>query len=974
MKLKFKKQQFQEDAVKSVVDLFRGCKVAPSTFSVEKLDIVDMASDDLFGYANSLDLTLEQIQNNLHEVQDRNALPQTSLEELRFNIEMETGTGKTFVYTKTILELHKLYGFKKFVVIVPSVAIREGVYKSMQTTQDYFKHEYDGVCVKPFIYNSARRSDVKEFALSSNLEVMIVNIDAFKKNENLFNIADEKMPKSARDFLRECHPIVIIDEPQSVDNTAKSREAIMGLNPLFELRYSATHRQKINTVYRLTPVDAYNMNIVKQICVLNSNLNDDFNKPYIKLLSVEHKNGFSAKIEVDVANKVGKVSRKVVTVKPDSNLETITQRAVYENYVISGIDATEGYEAIEFTNTEYLQLGKAIGDVDELTKKRELIWRTIETHLEKERIYIKKNIKVLSLFFIDEVAKYRIYDNEQDSKGIYAKLFEECYNRLINLPKFAEVKEYFKHQAEDVHDGYFSKDKKGRLKNTREGKENSDDYETYSLIMKDKEKLLSFDCPLRFIFSHSALKEGWDNPNVFQICTLIENSNTFTCRQKIGRGLRLCVDQNGERVDDKNINILHIAAEESFAEFAETLQREIEEETGIKFGILDEQLFINISYTDESGSAKKMSATDARELLDHFRAKNYIDNKGKMKDTLKNDLAQGKLDLPKKFEGAKERLIKQMQTANKKIIVMPQHKQVVVKRKDEMFETEEFQQIWSKIKQKTIYRINMNQEKLIEKCIKAISEMEEISKVKVVRETAKINIQKSGVDYNDYGGIKLGDVQRDFLIPNVLTTLAKNCKLTRATISQILLKSRRLQDFLNNPQKFMEKVTEIINGVRDNECIDGITYTRIAGKNYSFMEVFDMDSEFEKFAFEDKNAVKVERSLYNYIIYDNSLVEKDFALALDQDDDVKMFFKIPEKFKIPTPIGNYNPDWAVYIETANTKKLYFVIETKGSTNFMDLRDTESIKIKCGKKHFEALGQDVDFHVASNFKVFKKERC
>lgn len=973
MKLKFKKQDFQNDAVMSVVDLFKGATCAPSTFAVEKLDFVDMSKDELLGYANNLDLSLEQIEKNMNEIQDKNLLPHTKLDELRFNIEMETGTGKTFVYTKTILELHKQYGLNKFVIVVPSVAIREGVYKSMQTTQDYFKNEYEGVCVKPFIYNSAKRYEVRNFALSNNLEVMIVNIDAFKKNENLFNQISDTMPKSAKEYLKECNPIVIIDEPQSVDNTEKSREAIEGLNPLFELRYSATHRQKINTVYRLTPVDAYNMHIVKQICVINNNLSDDFNKPYIKLLSVDGTNGYSAKIEVDQEQSNGSVKRKVITVKPNSNLETITNRSIYENYIISGINTLEGFESIEFSNTQELSLGQSIGDVDELTKKRELIKRTIEAHLEKERIYIKKGIKVLSLFFIDEVAKYRVYDDESDTRGIYAKMFEECYEELINLPKYADVKEFFKNSASDVHDGYFSKDKKHHFKDTREGKESQDDYDTYALIMQEKEKLLSFDCPVRFIFSHSALKEGWDNPNVFQICTLIENRNTFTCRQKIGRGLRLCVNQDGERIDDKNINILHIAAEETFAEFADKLQTEIEEETGVKFGILDESLFVNISYEDENGNQTTTTIQDAREILQHFRDKNYVDNKGKMKDTLKNDLLNGKVDLPKKFERAKERLVNQIQGANKKVVIMPSYKQVSVKRKDDWFEKDEFREIWNKIKQKTLYHINMNKDNLVEKCIKKINEMDQIGKIKISKETAKININKSGIDFTSTGA-KFEEVEREFLIPNVIAKLANNCKLTRSTIGEILLKSDRLQDFLNNPQKFIEQVTEIILQVRANECIDGITYKKIAGKSYSLMEIFDLESEFEKFAFEDKNAVKVEHSLYNYIVYDNSEIEKDFATDLDNDTEVKLFFKIPDKFKIPTPIGNYNPDWAIYLETESEKKLYFVIETKGSTNFMDLRDRESIKIKCGKKHFEALDENVEFDVAKNLREFKQKHC
>ena len=977
MKLQFKKQEFQDNAVMSVVDLFRGAKNVPSTFSLQKVDLVDMSKDELLGYGNALDLPMEQIEANMHEIQDRNLLQHTDLQELRFNIEMETGTGKTFVYTKTILELHKQYGFKKFVVIVPSVAIREGVYKSMQTTRDYFKREYEGVTLKPFIYNSAKLYQIKDFALSTNLEIMIINIDAFKKSENLFNQPPKdsfSMDKTAKEYMQECNPIVIIDEPQSVDNTAKSREAIENLNPLFELRYSATHRQKINTVYRLTPVDAYNMHIVKQICVVNNSLADDFNKPYIKLMSVDASNGYTAKVEVDVKKRDGSTKREVKTVKPNSNLAVITGRDIYDGYIVAGINAMEGFEEIEFTNTEFLSLGQAFGDIDEKVKKREMIKRTIETHLDKERIYIPKGIKVLSLFFIDEVAKYRIYDNEEDSRGEYAKMFEECYNELINLPRYKEVKDFYDVDASRVHDGYFSKDKKGKLKNTNG--DTIDDYSTYNAIMRDKEDLLDFSPNsklryLRFIFSHSALKEGWDNPNVFQICTLIENKTTFTCRQKIGRGLRLCVNQDGQRVDDKNINILHVIAEEKFAEFADKLQKEIEEETGVKFGVLDIDMFVNISYQDETGQEQVISATDSKEILDHFREKNYIDTKGKIKDTLKNDLKNGTIDLPKKFERAKERIVKQIENANKKVDIMPSFKQVTVKRKDELFEEPEFQSIWNKIKQKTIYRINMDKDKLIEKCVKQIAEMNEIPTIKIAKETVRIDIGKSGVGYTSQG-TRYEEIENDFFIPDLIREISENCKLTRDTVCQILLKSNRLQDFLNNPQRYIEEVTKIINYVRANECIDGITYTKQEGKSYSFVDVFDLESNSEMFAYLDKNAVAVQHSLYDYVIYDNSSVEKDFAQELDNDSEVKLFFKIPDKFKIHTPIGNYTPDWAVYVETENEKKLYFVIETKGSTNYLDLRDRESIKIKCGKKHFEALGQNVAFDVAKEFKKFKEQ--
>lgn len=966
MKLKFKKQDFQTKAVEAVVDLFKGQYCKASTFSM-----LGLYNAETVGYGNTLTIDNKRIKENLNKVQMRNMLPLTKLEQLRFNIEMETGTGKTFVYTKTIYELNKQYGFTKFIVLVPSIAIREGVYKSMQTTSDYFANEYDGTRISPFIYNSSRLYEVRDFAQSSNLEIMIINIDAFKKSENLFNQENDKMSKSARDFIKECNPILVIDEPQSIDNTEKSRAAIESLNPLFEIRYSATHREKINTIYRLTPVDAYQMGIVKQICVSNNEVVDDFNKPYINLVSANNKNGFVAKLELDVRDKKsGIVSRKYVIVKPNTDLQEITGREIYKGYIVSGIDCEPSFEMVEFSNTECVSIGQPLGAVNEALFKREQIRRTIEAHLDKEIRYLSKGIKVLSLFFIDEVKKYRDYDAE-DHKGIYARMFEEIYAQLIERPRYKALKEFYKQFASEVHNGYFAQDKKGKIKDTRG--DTNDDLSAYETIMKEKEWLLSFACPLRFIFSHSALKEGWDNPNVFQICTLIENRTVFTCRQKIGRGLRLCVNQDGERVEDKETNILHIIAQENFSEFAEKLQKEIEDETGVKFGILDIGMFVGIPALDQNGEELEMTHEDSESLLDFFRTKRYIDSKGNMQTNLKYDIQNDTVELPKRFETARERILNQIKQANKKVDVRSEKKQVVVKRKDELFQDDRFLALWNRIKQKTIYRINMDIEELNRKSIKEISEMPAIRKAQIQKSTASINIQKSGVTYKEQG-IRFEEFDQSVLIPDVLRILSENTKMPRANIAKIIMESGRLADFLNNPQKYIEEVTKIINFNKSNLSIDGIKYTKVEGQEYSWTEVFNMEDTREVIAFLDSNAVAVANSLYDYIIYDSTTVEKPFAEALDADPDVKMFFKIPDKFKINTPVGSYNPDWAVYVETETEKKLYFVIETKGSTDRAQLRNTEDIKIYCGQKHFEGIDMGVEFAKARTWAECKKNRA
>lgn len=586
MKIKFiRDQEYQLDAINSIVDIFQGQAIKAANFTVSLDDRINFFESEL-GIGNLLELTDEELLCNINNIQMRNGLPKsTDINGRNFTVEMETGTGKTYVYTRTIYELNKTYGFTKFIIVVPSVAIREGVYKSLEITREHFGEIYQNQPCNYFIYDSSKLDQIRNFATSSDIEIMIINIDAFRKSfedpekinkANIIHRYNDRMNgRKPIEFIAETNPIVIIDEPQSVDNTDKAKEAISSLNPLCILRYSATHRERYNLMYRLDPVDAYEKKLVKQIQVSSIKAMDNFNKPYIKLLSVSNKNGYKATVEMDVKNTKGVVKRVNKTIKLDDEFYDISgERDLYEGYVLSNIDCMPGYESIEFTNGAFLQLGQSIGDFDPDDMKRQQIKAAIEAHLDKERYYIKKGIKVLSLFFIDRVENYRYYDEDGNAhKGKYAKMFEEEYESLINLPKYRSLFNHSKYMLEydstKVHDGYFSVDNKGRAKNTKG--DTQADYDTYSLIMKDKEKLLSFETPLRFIFSHSALKEGWDNPNVFGVCTLVEARDTLTKRQKIGRGLRLCVNQEGERVSDPNINILTVMANESFADFAEGL-------------------------------------------------------------------------------------------------------------------------------------------------------------------------------------------------------------------------------------------------------------------------------------------------------------------------------------------------------------------------------------------------------------------
>lgn len=1018
MKLQFKKQDFQLNAVEAVVRLFKGQEKASATFS-----IVDNSAQLSFmpnGFGNQILIDNKTLTKNLNDIQKHNVLPLSDIEThkaIPISIEMETGTGKTYVYIKTILELNKRYGFSKFIIVVPSVAIREGVLQSFKDTYSHFKKDYPEALYNFFIYNSSRLNDVRDFARSQDIEIMIINIDAFKKAENVINQdrADDSNGKIIK-YLQDTRPVVIIDEPQSVDNTPKAKEAIASLNPLCVLRYSATHREKNNLVYRLTPVDAYQMGLVKQICVISNSIINDFNKPYIALKSVSNINGFTAKVEIDIEGKDAKVTRKVITVKPGKDLYLESgSRSLYEGYTITGIDCTAGFECVEFSNGEFIAFEKAVGSVDANVMKRTQIYHTIKTHFDKELRYFKKDIKVLSLFFIDEVKKYRTEDGEQ---GIYAQMFEECYNELLAKPKYAPLKEYFNTDVTNSHDGYFSQDKKGVYKNTKG--DTKADGDTYNVIMKDKKKLLSFECPLRFIFSHSALKEGWDNPNVFQVCTLLDQKSVFTCRQKIGRGLRLCVNQDGERIEDKNINILHVIANENFSEFANKLQKEIEDETGMKFGTLEISNLLGLTYKEEvevkkeitEEQAKKIVETldasnnnieqtnipqpikeqvqgmikdekpisvatltaktyteivveektidyvEATKMLDELKQNNVISKEGKIKNTIKSQLQAGTLDLGERWSNAKKQAILQvMQKIDNKHVIMDASKEVSVKLKKQAIISPEFIELWNKIKQKTTYRVNFDLDELTKNAIKELKDMPEIAIARIMTQIAEIDVEKAGIAYNEQSATTEDLKQNYISLPDILRLISIKTLLKRSTINKIIQKSGRAKDFLKNPQDFYEQALEIIQKTRQELAIDGIKYIKLSDEEYYVQEIFNSD---ELIANLDKNAVAVENSVYDHIIYDSSTVELPFAKALDNDPEVKMFFKIPSRFKIETPIGTYNPDWAVYLEKNGEQKLYFVLETKGSADMFGLRTAEKLKTHCGEQHFKALENNTVF--------------
>ncbi|MDD4592549.1 MAG: DEAD/DEAH box helicase family protein [Parabacteroides sp.] len=933
------------------------------------------------GIGNRLEIDEEDILNNLNAVQLRNGIAQTkNLKpgQYDFDVEMETGTGKTYVYLRTILELHKNYGFSKFIIVVPSIAIKEGVYKSLQITREHFKGLYDNSIYEFFIYSSDMLEQVRNFAVSDNVEIMVINIDAFRRSfediekeskANIIHRANDKLNgMKPIELIRETHPIVIIDEPQSVDTTPKSKEAIKSLNPLCTLRYSATHVDKHNLVYKLDSVDAYELSLVKQIEVAAFESRDYHNKAYMKLISVDNKKSpITAKIEMDI-HKKGKVERKTKIVRRGDDLcDKSGGRELYEGYIVNEIYCEPGNEYVDFTsNSEVLRIGSPVGDIDNLAIKRLQIRKTIEEHLDKELRLNRIGVKVLSLFFVDRVANYRYYDAEGNpQKGKYALIFEEEYKNLITRPKYNTLfKEIDVDTAPDgVHNGYFSQDKKGTLKDTSGN--TAADNDAYSLIMRDKERLLSFDSKLRFIFSHSALREGWDNPNVFQICTLNESKSEVKKRQEIGRGLRLCVNQDGERLHGFEVNTLTVMANESYESFAKALQSEIEKEEGIKFGVLETHSFANIPITQADGSTAYLGQQASEKLFSFYEQKGYIDGNGKVSDKLKTALKNNTLELPQEYEVNRNTIVALSKKVSGNLNIKNNADKQTVNLNKQVFLSDDFKLLWEKIKYKTTYSVDFDSEELIEKCCEEMRRNLKVEAPKLIYTKALFDIEAGGIGVRENDRTAVYATNQKENLPDVLTFLQNETNLTRRTIVEILKRSQTLHLFKKNPQKYMDEAARMISAKMRLSIVDGIKYTKIGAEEYYAQELFESN---ELFGYLSKNMIESTKSVYEYVIYDSDN-EAGFAQKFENNQSIKLYAKLPDWFKIPTPLGTYNPDWALLIDQDGEQKLYFVLETKANILSDSLRPTESAKIECGYKHFEALGNAVKFKEVDDFVAF-----
>lgn len=985
---------YQRAAIDAVCSLFTGQELCRTEFTVSHnaprlatgTDLagqvvqqqmgLGLAESEL-GIGNRLSLLDDDLLKNLNAVQLRNGLSLSpSLESGDFTVEMETGTGKTYVYLRTLFELNQKFGFTKFVIVVPSVAIKEGVYKSLQIMAPHFKTLYAGVPFDYFLYDSAKPGPVRNFATSPHMQIMVVTVGAINKKDvnNLYKESEKTGGEKPIDLIRATRPIVVVDEPQSVDGglQGSGKQALEAMGPLCTLRYSATHATKHHMVYKLDAVDAYERQLVKQIEVASLSVEGGHNRPYVKLLGV----GFEAKkliaeVELDVQAKTGTIKRQSKKVRMDDDLQQVTGNAMYADYMVGEVSAKAGAQYIDLRfpgGEDQLTVGQAVGDVDDDAIKRMMIKRTIREHLDKELRLRPKGIKVLSLFFIDTVANYRLYsDDGIAAQGKFAQMFEEEYTAYAKSNKYKSLfnEVDLTAPASGVHDGYFSIDKKGGWTDTGEsnqtGRDNAE--RAYNLIMKDKERLLSFDTPLKFIFSHSALREGWDNPNVFQICNLREINTERERRQTIGRGLRLCVDQTGQRLRGFEVNTLTVIANESYEDFADKLQKEIEADTGIRFGMVEGHAFAQLAVASGDGDAANVLGAERSEAMAlHLKALGLIDAKGKVQDSLRKALRDGTVPIPPELQAWEAQIIERLRKLAGKLDIKNADDKKTIALRREVYLSPDFKALWDRIKHRTTYRVAFDNAQLLDTCVKAMQEAPKVTPTRARFRKADLSIGRGGVAAESSTDSVYETLYEKIPLPDLLTELQDRTQLTRRSLVDVLQRSGRLDDFKVNPQQFIDLAAQFINRYKQHAIVDGIRYTRLGDAHVWAQELFET-TELLGYL----NTLQANKSVFESVLYDSE-IERSFADALERNESVKLYVKLPSWFKIPTPLGSYNPDWAVVIAHDGQEQLYFVVETKGSLVALDLRTGESDKIDCGAKHFEALavGQN-----PANFKKAKK---
>jgi len=1009
MKIHFKKQAYQTAAVDAVVDCFQGQKYqAGIEYRIDLGKDVGKARSMLFerdGLKNSaLTISHQQLLKNIQQIQQRQklniseTLVSSSVCPINIDVEMETGTGKTYVYVKTMFEMQQKYGWHKFIIIVPSIAIREGVLSAIELTREHFLAEY-GKQLRAFIYSSKALHELESFSSDDGINVMIINVQAFnargKDARRIYEALDSFQSRRPIDVIKANRPIIMIDEPQKITGDAKkeskSFKSLEEFKPLMILNYSATHKRVHNKVHRLDALDAYNQKLVKKISVRGvsvKGLSGTHAYLYFQSIEISASKLPIARLEIEVKTKSG-IKRVLRQLNKGDNLYAMSgELEQYKGFVVSDIDGRN--DVISFTNGHELQGGEATGNVDEATLRRIQIREAIKAHLEKEQVLFEQGIKVLTLFFIDKVAKYRLYDDNGEQAGEYAQVFEEEYQQAVKSLGILLQPAYHQYlQGIDVkqtHQGYFSIDKKSkRLTNPKvtargENAGNADDVDAYDLILKDKKRLLSLEEPTRFIFSHSALREGWDNPNVFVICTLKHSDNTISRRQEVGRGMRICVNKHGERMDDPatvhQINVLTVVASESYQDFVSGLQKDISESLSDRPSVADEAFFLGKMLNTDAGKVK-VDAKMARQIYKYLLKNDYIDDDDKIADAYHEAKREETLQpLPDDLQPYASQVVALID----RVFSDAQIPSIEDDRKAKHnllnqtnFAKKEFQELWSKINSKAIYTVHYDSDELVSKCIQVLDNALIVKPLTYLVEQGE---QKADISYeqmkgNDgFKGTRHKTIQQTTSVHaavkyDLIGKLATETKLTRGSITKILtgVQEDTFYQYRVNPEEFILHAARLINEQKATTVVEHLSYDMI-NETHKVEEIFTQRSAKENF----EKAMKVNNHVYDYVFTD-SKTERHFVDKLDTASEVVVYAKLPKAFFIPTPVGNYNPDWAIAFKAGTVKHIYFIAETKGSMSTMDLKKMETVKIDCAKKFFMTMTSDqVKYDVVNSYEA------
>lgn len=1011
MKFKFKVQDYQTEAVESTIRIFEGQpkveglsyirdlgRLKDSNIQIKLTEEGKLESLDNRGFKNQ-ELMLDDgtILDNVRKIQKENNIKQSSTlvrsqGRPAFDIEMETGTGKTYVFIKTMFELNKRYGWTKFIIVVPSIAIREGIKKSFDMTEDHFMEQY-GKKIRNFIYDSSDLTAIDQFSSSGDIYAMIINTQAFntsmkeggrsKDARIIYSKRDNFGSRRPIDVIAANNPILILDEPQKMGGKA-TQDALKNFNPLFSLNYSATHRTEHNLIYVLDALDAYNKKLVKRIAVKGFELKnfrgtDEY--LYLDEIILSPNKPPKARLHLEIKYKQS-INREARLVEEGDNLFHLSKEMEqYKGYTVSSINPIT--DSVSFTNGEVIRKGDVVGDISERDMRRIQIRETIKSHFEKEASLYKQGIKTLSLFFIDEVAKYRQYDEDDNEiLGEYGQVFQEEYMDLLQTYRKILDKDYLQYLdsigVEETHTGYFSIDRKGKAIDSRikRGQDSSDDISAYDLILKNKERLLSFKEPVRFIFSHSALREGWDNPNVFQICTLKHSDSQIAKRQEVGRGLRLCVNQNGDRMDKESLgelvhdmNILTVIASDSYSQFVRDLQKDIKDNLYDRPTKATRGYFFGKIIETEEGS-REITDKEASDIVFYLIKNDYINNDFEVTDKYHKDLENDELlpvpeDLKEMEEGI-HYLVQAIfdESVLDKMIKNDHETKLTDNELNDNFYKKEFQSLWNIINNKYSYKVKFDSEELVDKSIKYIDDNLKVSKLQY---TISQGIQHEELDEHAFDRLdsfevletktqvldhaSISQVEYD-----LVGKIAEETILTRGTIVKILkgIEERTFRMFKDNPEEFITKVTRLINSQKATMVVDHITYNRTENKYDS--SIFTAGSKNKNI----KNALKTNKHIQDYVFVDGiseDSVESRFAKSIDRADEVVVYAKLPKGFAIPTPVGNYTPDWAIAFKEGSVKHIYFIAETKGSLDSMELRNIEKAKIDCARNLFNNISTD-----------------